>query len=134
MVIVDSSVWVDYLRGVSTPQTDWVHREIDVQRLGILDLILCEVLQGIVEDRKFAEVRRSLLALEVFTTGGIELSVAAAQNYRALRARGKTVRKTVDCLIATFCILNDHVLLHADSDFDHFEKELGLKALHPEHA
>jgi len=134
MVIVDSSVWVDYLRGVSTPQTDWFHREIDVQRLGILDLILCEVLQGIVEDRKFAEVRRSLLALEVFTTGGIELSVAAAQNYRALRARGKTVRKTVDCLIATFCILNDHVLLHADSDFDHFEKELGLKALHPEHA
>ena len=54
--------------------------------------------------------------------------------HRALRARGKTVRKTVDCLIATFCILNDHVLLHADSDFDHFEKELGLKALHPEHA
>jgi predicted nucleic acid-binding protein len=134
MVIVDSSVWVDYLRGVSTPQTDWVHREIDVQRLGILDLILCEVLQGIVEDRRFAEVHRSLLALEVFTTGGIELSVAAAQNYRALRARGKTVRKTVDCLIATFCILNDHVLLHADSDFDHFERELGLKVLHPEYS
>ena len=133
MVIVDSSVWVDYLRGVSTPQTDWVHKEIDVRRLGLLDLILCEVLQGVVEDRKFAEVRRSLLALEVFTTGGIELSVAAAQNYRTLRARGKTVRKTVDCLIATFCILNDHVLLHADSDFDHFERELELRVLHPEH-
>jgi len=132
MVIVDSSVWVDYLRGVSTPQTDWVHREIDIRRLGILDLILCEVLQGIVEDRKFAEVHRSLLTLEVLTTGGIELSVAAAQNYRTLRARGKTVRKTMDCLIATFCILNDHELLHADSDFDHFEKELGLKVLRPE--
>jgi predicted nucleic acid-binding protein len=62
----------------------------------------------------------------------IELSVAAAQNYRTLRARGKTVRKTVDCLIATFCILNDNVLLHADSDFHHFERELGLKVLHPE--
>jgi predicted nucleic acid-binding protein len=134
MVIVDSSVWVDYLRGVSTPQTDWVHREIDVRRLGLLDLILCEVLQGIVEDRKFAEVRRSLLALEIFTTGGIELSVAAAQNYRTLRARGKTVRKTVDCLIATFCILNGHVLLHADSDFDHFEREPGLNVLHPEYS
>lgn len=133
MVIVDSSVWVDYLRGVSTPRTDWVQREIDVRRLGLLDLILCEVLQGVVEDRRFAEVRRSLLALEVFTTGDIELSVAAAQNYRTLRARGKTVRKTADCLIATFCILNDHVLLHADSDFDHFERELGLKVLHPEY-
>ena len=61
---------------------------------------------------------------------GVELSVAAAQNYQALRARGKTVRKTVDCLIATFCILNGHVLLHADKDFDHFEKELSLKVLH----
>ena len=134
MVIIDSSVWVDYLRGVATPQTDWVQREIDVRRLGLLDLILCEVLQGVVEDREFAEVHRSLLALEVFTTGGIELSVAAAQNYRTLRARGKTVRKTVDCLIATFCILNDHMLLHADSDFDHFERELGLKVLHPEYS
>jgi len=102
--------------------------------VGILDLILCEVLQGVVEDRKCAEVYRSLPALGVFTSGGIELSVAAAQNYRALRARGKTVRKTVDCLIATFCILNDHVLLHADADYGHFEKELGWKALHPEYA
>jgi predicted nucleic acid-binding protein len=134
MVIVDSSVWVDYLRGVGTPQTDWIHREIAVQRLGILDLILCEVLQGVSGDREFAEVRDSLLALEVFATGGIGLSLAAAQNYRTLRSKGKTVRKTLDCLIATFCLLNDHVLLHADSDFAHFEKELGLKVLHPEDA
>jgi hypothetical protein len=131
MVIVDTSVWVDYLRGVSTPQTDWLQREIQNQRLGVLDLTLCEVLQGVLEDRHFAEVHRSLLTFEVFTTGGVELSVAAAQNYRTLRAKGKTVQKTVDCLIATFCILNDHVLLHADKDFDHFEKELGLKVLHP---
>jgi predicted nucleic acid-binding protein len=131
VVIVDSSVWVDYLRGVPTPQTDWVHREIGLQRLGLLDLILCEVLQGIVEDRRFDEVRRSLLTLEVFASGGTELCVAAAKNYRILRSRGKTVRKTVDCLIATFCLLNGHVLLHADSDFDPFEKELGLNVLHP---
>jgi len=131
MVIVDTSVWVDYLRGVSTPQTDWLHREMEKQRLGVVDLILCEVLQGIIEDRHFTEVHRSLLMFEVFTTGGIEFSVAAAQNYRTLRARGKTIRKTVDCLIATFCILNDHALLHADKDFDHFERELGLKVLHP---
>ena len=131
MVIVDTSVWVDYLRGVSTPQTDWLHREIEKQRLGVVDLILCEVLQGVVEDRHFADVLRSLSTFEVFTAGGVEFSVAAAQNYRTLRAKGKTVRKTVDCLIATFCILNGHVLLHADKDFDEFERELGLKVLHP---
>jgi hypothetical protein len=131
MVIVDTSVWVDYLRGVSTPQTVWLHEEMEKQRLGVVDLILCEVLQGVVEDRHFADVLRSLSTFEIFTTGGVEFSVAAAQNYRALRARGKTVRKTVDCLIATFCILNGHVLLHADKDFDEFERELGLKVLHP---
>jgi predicted nucleic acid-binding protein len=111
---------------------EWVHREIDIQRLGILDLILCEVLQGVVGDRKFDEVQRSMLSLKVFATGGIELSVVAAQNYRTLRARGKTVRKTVDCLIATYCILNDYLLLHADSDFDTFEKGLGLKVMRPD--
>ncbi len=131
MVIVDTSVWADYFRGVSSPQTDWVHREVENLRLGILDLILCEVLQGVVEDRQFAEVHRSLLAFEVFVAGGVELPVAAARNYRTLRAKGKTVRKTMDCLIATFCILNNHELLHADTDFDPFERELGLKVLHP---
>ncbi len=131
MVIVDTSVWADYFRGVSSPQTDWVHREVENLRLGILDLILCEVLQGVVEDRQFAEVHRSLLAFEVFVAGGVELSVAAARNCRTLRAKGKTVRKTMDCLIATFCILNNHELLHTDKDFDPFERELGLKVLHP---
>jgi predicted nucleic acid-binding protein len=131
VVIVDTSVWMDYLRGVSTPQTDWLHREMEKQRLGVVDLILCEVLQGVLEDRHFADVRRGLLTFEVFTTGGVEFSLAAAQNYRTLRARGKTIWKTVNCLIATFCILNDHVLLHANKDFDHFETELGLKVLRP---
>ena len=131
MVIVDTSVWVDYLRGISTSQTDWLDAEIENQLLGLVDLILCEVLQGLVDDRRFAEVRRSLLKFQVFSTGGIRLSLAAAQNYRALRAKGRTVRKTVDCLIATFCLLNGHTLLHSDKDFDHFEEELGLNVLHP---
>lgn len=131
MVIVDTSVWVDYLHGVSTSRTDWLDGAILTQRLGLVDLILCDVLQGVIEDRRFAEVRRSLLKFEVFLTGGIEFSLAAAQNYRVLRAKGKTVRKAVDCIIATFCLLHGHALLHADRDFDPFEEELGLQVIHP---
>jgi predicted nucleic acid-binding protein len=131
MVIVDTTVWVDYLNGVSTPQTDWLDQELDRQRLGLTDLILSEVLQGVRDEREAAETRRELLKFEVFTTGGVELAVTAAQNYRALRAKGRTVRRTIDCWIATFCLLNDHTLLHQDIDFDPFETFLHLRVLHP---
>ncbi len=104
---------------------------LEYQRLGITDLILCEVLQGVKDDRQFAAVRRELLKLEVFLTGGTELAIAAAQNYRRLRARGYTVRRTIDCLIATFCLLHHHSLLHNDRDFDPFETVLGLSVIHP---
>lgn len=130
MVIVDTTVWVDYFRGVRTPQTMWLNSELEHQRLGITDLILCEVLQGIRDDQQFSVVRRELLKLEVFTMGGIELALAAAQNYRKLRARGYTVRRTIDCLIATFCLLHDHVLLHNDRDFEPFERVFGLRVPH----
>jgi len=130
MVIVDTTVWVDYFRGVRTPQTMWLNSELEHQRLGITDLILCEVLQGIRDDQQFSAVRRELLKLEVFTMGGIELALAAAQNYRKLRARGYTVRRTIDCLIATFCLLHDHALLHNDRDFEPFERVFGLRVLH----
>ncbi len=131
MVIVDTTVWIDYFRGAQTPQTVWLDRELGRQRLGITDLILCEVLQGIRDDRQFSAVRRELLKLEVFTTGGVELALAAAQSYRRLRTRGYTVRRTIDCLIATFCLLHDHMLLHNDRDFEPFERELGLRVMHP---
>jgi predicted nucleic acid-binding protein len=131
MVIVDSSVWVDYFRAAHTPATRWIDREVARQRLGITDLILCEVLQGVRDHAEFAETRTELLKLEVFTTGGVKLSLAAATNYRVLRAGG-TVRKTIDCLIATFCIVNGHTLLHSDRDFDAFEQELGLAVLRPD--
>ena len=131
MVIVDTTVWVDYLNGMTTPQTDWLDQELDRQRLGLTDLILSEVLQGVRDEREAAETRRELLKFEVFTTGGVELAVAAARNYRTLRAKGRTVRRTVDCWIATFCLLNDHTLLHNDSDFQPFEKHLGLRVIHP---
>jgi predicted nucleic acid-binding protein len=131
MVIVDTTVWIDYLGGTANPHTDWLDRELSQQRLGLTDLILCEVLQGIREDSLFARVRRDLLKFEVFSTGGKELAIASAINYRALRARGCTVRKTIDCLIATFCLTNGHGLLHRDRDFDFFEEHLGLRVLHP---
>jgi len=131
MVIVDTTVWIDYLAGTVTPQVDWLEREMDRQRLGLTDIILCEVLQGIRDDRRFVHVRDQLLGLEVFATGGVALAVATARNYRVLRARGWTVRTTIDGLIATFCLLNAHTLLHNDRDFDRFEEVLDLRVVHP---
>ena len=131
MVIVDTTVWIDYLGGVRNPETNWLNLELDRQRLGLTDLILCEVLQGIREDHSFARVQLELGKFELFETGGMELAVAAARNFRRLRQRGHTVRKTIDCLIATFCLRGGHSLLHRDRDFDPFEQALGLLVIHP---
>ncbi|MHB1858346.1 MAG: type II toxin-antitoxin system VapC family toxin [Acidobacteriaceae bacterium] len=131
MTIVDTTVWIDYLRGAANPHTDWLDRELNRQRLGLTDLILCEVLQGIGGDSTFIRVRRDLSRFEVFDTGGEAMAVAAARNYRLLRSRGHTVRKTIDCLIATFCLTERHSLLHRDNDFEPFEKYLGLRVVHP---
>ncbi len=130
MVIIDTTVWIDYLRGTENPETRWLDRELQRQRLGLTDLILCEVLQGIREQSAFTRVRADLLKFQVFQTGGSGLAIAAAQNYRELRQRGYTVHKTIDCLIATFCLQARHELLHRDRDFDCFEKVLGLRVLH----
>jgi predicted nucleic acid-binding protein len=131
MTIVDTTVWIDYLGGTANPHTDWLDRELNQQRLGLTDMILCEILQGIRGDSTFTRVRRDLSRFEVFDTGGEALAVASAQNYRSLRSRGQTVRKTIDCLIATFCLTEGHTLLHRDRDFDPFERYLGLRVLHP---
>jgi hypothetical protein len=131
MVIVDTTVWVDYLNGNPTPEKDWLERELTRQRLGLLDLMLCEVLQGLSMEEDAARVLRELRRFEVFESGGVELAVEAARNYRSLRARGRTVPKTVDCLIATFCLLRGHALLHRDRDFRPFEELLGLQVIHP---
>lgn len=132
MVIIDTTVWIDYLRGTENPETRWLDRELQRQRLGLTDLILCEVLQGIRDQSAFAKVRSDLLKFQVFPTGGSLLAIAAAQNCRDLRQRGYTVHKTIDCLIATFCLEARHELLHRDRDFDCFEKVLGLQVLHAE--
>src|ERR1700733_15032626 len=128
-VIVDTSGWVDFLNDVDTAQTRWLDQRLPEQRLGLLDVIVCEVLQGLSAEDEAAEVLQELRHFEIFETGGLELAVAAARNYRSLRRRGKTVRKTLDCLIATFCLTNHHALLHCDGDFDPFEKHLGLKVV-----
>ena len=130
MVIVDTTVWIDYLRGTENAETRWLDRELQRQRLGVTDLVLCEVLQGIRDQGTLARVKADLLKFQVFDSGGVELAVAAAQNYRELRRRGYTVHKTIDCLIATLCLEARHELLHRDRDFDCFEKVLGLRVLH----
>jgi predicted nucleic acid-binding protein len=131
VVIVDTTVWIDYFQGVKNPETDWLDEELDRQRLGLTDVILCEVLQGVRDDVVAREVEQKLLELEVFETGGVDLAREAARNYRALRSRGHTVRKTIDCLIATFCLREQHSLLHRDRDFDPFEEFLELSVIHP---
>ena len=131
MVIVDTTVWVDYLNGVETPETSWLEDEATRQRLGLLDLMVCEVLQGLSTDDEAVRMLRYLRRFEIFETGGVELAAAAALNYRRLRARGRTVRKTIDCLIATFCLMHGHALLHHDRDFDAFEHMLHLQVVHP---
>ena len=129
MVIVDTSVWVDYLNAIDTAETQWLDRELAGQRLGLLDLMLCEVLQGLRSEEEAKRVGRELMRFEVFETGGVELAVDAARNYRWLRSRGRTVRKTIDCLIATFCLRGGHPLLHCDRDFRPFEELLGLRVV-----
>jgi predicted nucleic acid-binding protein len=130
VVIVDTTVWVDYFRGINNPETEWVDVELDRERLGLTDIILCEVLQGVRDESAAADVERRLLKLEVFNSGGVEVAREAARNYRILRSRGHTVRKTVDCVIATFCIRERRSLLHRDRDFDPFEEYLDLSVIH----
>jgi hypothetical protein len=97
VVIVDTTVWVDYFRGVRNPETEWLDSEIDRQRLGLTDVNLCEVLQGVHDDSTAADVARRLRKLEVFETAAVELATEAAPNYRVLRARGHALRRTIDC-------------------------------------
>lgn len=129
MVIVDTTVWIDYLRGAATPQTTWLDARLTSERLGLLDLMVCELLQGLDSDKTAATMLRHLRRFEIFETGGVDLAAAAAAHYRALRAQGVTVRKTVDCLIASWCIREGHSLLHNDRDFDPFEHRRGLRVV-----
>lgn len=127
MVLVDTSVWVDYFNGVASPEANLLDRLLGTGRLLIGDLILAEVLQGFALDSDLRRARRLLLDLPYVDLVGRDMALAAAAHFRALRARGITVRKTIDVLIGTYCILVGHELLHSDRDFDALERHLGLR-------
>jgi len=131
MLVVDTSVWVDYFNGVENPQTDFLHSVLDKTPILIGDLILTEVLQGFRHDPDFEQVRRTLAKFTQANMVDTALAIQSARNYRFLRQKGITVRKTIDSLIATYCIENEHELLHNDNDFDGYEKHLGLRVVHP---
>jgi predicted nucleic acid-binding protein len=126
VILVDSSVWIDYFRGVTTPQSDRLDALLGTEPLATGDIVLAEVLQGFDLDREFDDALRLLTPLSVIDIGGHDIAVQAARNFRLLRAQGVTVRKTIDTLIATRCIMGGHTLLYSDRDFDPFVKHLGL--------
>jgi predicted nucleic acid-binding protein len=128
VILVDSSVWIDYFRGVASPQTDRLDALLGAEPLATGDVVLAEVLQGFSSDRDFDDGLRLLTALSVIDIGGQAIAVQAARNFRTLRARGVTVRKTIDTLIATRCIESGFSLLYSDRDFDPFVEHLGLKS------
>jgi predicted nucleic acid-binding protein len=131
MLVVDTSVWVDYFNGIENPQTNYLHAILNQTPILIGDLILAEVLQGFRHDPDFESVRRALRRYVQVNMVSPVLAVQSARNYRLLRQKGVTVRKTIDSLIATYCIENNHELLHNDSDFDGYETYLGLRVVHP---
>jgi predicted nucleic acid-binding protein len=141
-VLIDSSVWIDHLRGVRTRETvilgallAWLDPEENLGDRGtpvdllIGDLVLCEVLRGIPDPREYVAVKDVLLSFEMVTIGGADLALEAADHYRALRRLGVTVRKTIDLLIGTYCIAKECALLHSDRDFDPMTQHRGLRAL-----
>jgi predicted nucleic acid-binding protein len=130
-IVIDTTVWIDYFANRATQQVEWLEREMPSRRLGLVDISLCEILQGIRDDRLFASIRNDLLGYEVINSGGVNLAILSAQNYRLLRSRGVTIRKTTDCIIASICISHRYPLLHNDRDFVPFEEHLGLQVIHP---
>ena len=129
MILVDSSVWVDFFRNRPTAQADWLDRNLGVEGLVVGDLILAEVLRGLEDERGFEAAGRWLGRLEHVVLGGMDIAVQAARNDRALRSRGLTVRGTVDLIIATRCLADGLQLLHCDHDFDALEEHLGLSVV-----
>jgi len=129
MILVDSSVWIDYFNGVKTSQTDWLDFSLGNAPIIIGDPILTEVLQGFHDDKDFNIARDLLLGVQFEPMGGQVIALESAINYRFLRRKGVTVRKTIDVIIGTFCIHHQLTLLHDDRDFDPMVKFLGLETI-----
>ena len=132
MILVDSSVWIDYFRSADTPQVALLDSLFGRSPLAVGDLIAAEVLQGVRDEQEFKLVKKTLDAFDHIDLIGYALAIKAAENYRHLRAQGITIRKTMDTLIATRCIENGLTLLHADRDFLPFVQHLGLKVAYSE--
>ena len=127
MIVADTSAWIDYFKGISAPHTDILDLELSRNRIVTGDLIIAEFLQGFREERDYQEAKRIMDSLEYRDMVGKDIALAASQNYRLLRKSGITIRKTIDVIIATFCIENDFELIHNDRDFDGIEQQLGLR-------
>jgi predicted nucleic acid-binding protein len=129
VILVDSSVWIDFFRGARTPQAEKLDALLGTTRIAVGDLILAEVLQGVRDEREFQQVRKTLDSFDQVDLAGREIAVQAAKNFRKLRDLGFTVRKTIDTLIATRCMESNFTLLHSDHDFDAFAEHLGLQVV-----
>ena len=129
MFMTDTSVWIDWNRGVVTPKTSLLESRMSDEDHLLADVVLYEVLQGVRDERRFAALKGLLLLIPVVRTGGTDLAIRAANNYRRLRTLGFTTSSSIDCLIATYCIETGTALLHNDRDFDPFEEHLGLKVV-----
>jgi predicted nucleic acid-binding protein len=126
VIVVDSSVWIDFLNGRNAPHVQRLRTVLGTDEVIVGDLMLCEVLQGLDSERAAREVETLLRRFEIVAMAGDAIAVAAAGHFRSLRRRGITVRKTIDLLIGTWCIENRRPLLHNDSDFHPMTRHLGL--------
>jgi predicted nucleic acid-binding protein len=131
VIVVDTSVWIDYFNGVPTPQVDLLDELLGRRVLAVGDLILAELLQGFATEQDANRALRLLEPLEFVEMAGRDVAIQSAANYRLLRRRGVTVRKTMDMLIGTYCLMHDHEILHNDRDFDLLATHLGLKTTRP---
>jgi predicted nucleic acid-binding protein len=126
VIVVDSSVWIDFLNGRKVSHVQCLRAVLGTEEIIVGDLMLGEVLQGLDSERAARQVEALLRRFEIVPMAGDAIAVAAARNFRSLRKRGITVRKTIDLFIGTWCIANRRPLLHNDSDFRPMARHLGL--------
>ena len=129
MIVADTSVWIDFFNGADSPGVGSLRAAITNAEVIMGDLILTEVLQGFRSDKNYRTVRDRLMTLGIVTLGGRNIALEAADNYQRLRTKGVTVRKTIDMIIATYCIRHNLPLLHGDRDFDPMQRYLGLQVV-----
>ena len=127
MIVADTSVWIDYVKGIEAPHTDVLDQELAHDRIITGDIIITEFLQGFRDEKDYQKAKYIMDALQYYDFWGKEIAYKAARNFRNLRKKGITVRKTVGVVIATFCIEHNFQLIHNDRDFDAMEQYLGLR-------